>query len=54
SPQPLYVYLPVCPSYRDVRKGMRCEVVVLTRSAGFSELTGITEAYLPELEMFVG
>lgn len=40
--------------YRDVRKGMRCEVVVLTRSAGFSELTGITEAYLPELEMFVG
>lgn len=33
---------------------MRCEVVVLSRSAGFSELTGITEAFLPELGLFVG
>lgn len=40
--------------YRKVRRGMRCEVVVLSRSKGFSKLTGFTEAYLPELDLFVG
>lgn len=42
------------PEYRQVRRGMRCAVVVLSRSAGFYELTGVTEAYLPELDLFVG
>lgn len=42
------------PEYRRVRKGMLCAVVVLSRSTGFHELTGVTEAYLPELDLFVG
>lgn len=42
------------PEYRDIRRGMRCEVVVLSRSSGFAELTGVTEAYVPELDIFVG
>lgn len=42
------------PEYRQVRTGMRCAVVVLSRSSAFSELTGVTEAYLPELDLFVG
>lgn len=42
------------PEYRRIRKGMRCAVVVLSRSSGFYELTGVTEAYLPELDLFVG
>lgn len=42
------------PEYRQVRRGMQCAVVVLSRSSGFYELTGVTEAYLPELDLFVG
>lgn len=42
------------PGYRNVRRGMRCEVVVLSRSPGFSKLTGVTDAYIPELDIFVG
>lgn len=42
------------PEYRKVHRGMRVAVVVLSRSSGFYELTGITEAYLPELDLFVG
>ncbi|CAM9991108.1 unnamed protein product [Ectocarpus fasciculatus] len=46
--------VPQVPEYRQIRKGMRCAVVVLSRSSGFYELTGVTEAYLPELDLFVG
>ncbi|CAM9453895.1 unnamed protein product [Scytosiphon promiscuus] len=46
--------VPQVPEYRRVRKGMLCAVVVLSRSTGFHELTGVTEAYLPELDLFVG
>eukprot|EP00903_Cladosiphon_okamuranus_P007010 g6820.t1 len=46
--------VPPVPEYRHVRRGMQCAVVVLSRSAGFYELTGVTEAYLPELDLFVG
>lgn len=42
------------PEYRQIRRGMQCAVVVLSRSSGFYELTGVTEAYLPELDLFVG
>lgn len=42
------------PEYRQVRTGMKCAVVVLSRSSAFNELTGVTEAYLPELGLFVG
>lgn len=42
------------PEYRKVQRGMRVAVVVLSRSSGFYELTGVTEAYLPELDLFVG
>ncbi|CAN0520896.1 unnamed protein product, partial [Ectocarpus sp. 12 AP-2014] len=46
--------VPQVPEYRRIRKGMSCAVVVLSRSSGFYELTGVTEAYLPELDLFVG
>ncbi|CBN75105.1 conserved unknown protein [Ectocarpus siliculosus] len=46
--------VPQVPEYRRIRKGMHCAVVVLSRSSGFYELTGVTEAYLPELDLFVG
>ncbi|CAM9383740.1 unnamed protein product [Pylaiella littoralis] len=46
--------VPQVPEYRQVRRGMRVAVVVLSRSSSFYELTGVTEAYLPELDLFVG
>ncbi|CAM9205096.1 unnamed protein product [Ascophyllum nodosum] len=50
----LFFDVPQVPDYRNVRRGMQCEVVVLSRSPGFSKLTGVTDAYIADLDMFVG
>ncbi|CAM9720494.1 unnamed protein product, partial [Choristocarpus tenellus] len=46
--------VPKIPEYVGVRRGMRCEVVVFSMSRGFERLTGVTEAYIPDLDVFVG
>lgn len=40
--------------YEEIQPGMHCEVVILSRTRDFTELTGVTEAYLPALRLFVG
>lgn len=46
--------VPMIPAYRSVREGMHCEVVILSRDADFSDLTGVSEAYIPETGIWVG
>ncbi|CAM9491172.1 unnamed protein product [Discosporangium mesarthrocarpum] len=46
--------VPQVPEYRGVERGMRCEVVVFSKSSGFKDLDGVTDAYIPALNLFVG